>query len=264
MAQQDEHFTVFLDLLGFSHAIQSPNEQKLDEVLEVLQAFAAKRSEYQFEMKKQSPQNISWSITPAISVFSDHILISIPTMIHDEDAARGTAFWIGGLMPTLLAGLAAKALGAGFLVRGGATVGPLYHEDGVVFGKALVEAHQLESTIAVLPRVVLSQSAALYLSGEGSVPLDADGLPYLDYVREMVLGHWEKGRVALNPEYGDWMANAMATIQKNLVRLAGHENSSALAKWSWMSQKFLGVIEGLDSSYRAARGLQLETIPWRK
>ncbi len=48
-----------------------------------------------------------------------------------------------------------QSLLAGFLVRGGITIGDLYIDNTFVSGKALIKAYQLESQIAIYPRVVV-------------------------------------------------------------------------------------------------------------
>lgn len=48
----------------------------------------------------------------------------------------------------------------GFLVRGGITIGPLYHDSNIVFGPALVRAATIEKDLARFPRVVLDSECA--------------------------------------------------------------------------------------------------------
>ena len=54
--------------------------------------------------------------------------------------------------------IALEALGVGCLLRGGVTIGPLFHENGVVFGGGLVQAYRMESDGARYPRIIVSQS----------------------------------------------------------------------------------------------------------
>lgn len=49
---------------------------------------------------------------------------------------------------------------AGIFTRGSIVRGLLHHQDGTVVGPALVEAHRLESTVALYPRIVLSDAVA--------------------------------------------------------------------------------------------------------
>lgn len=54
--------------------------------------------------------------------------------------------------------LSIRLLVRGTFVRGGITVGNLCHEDSLVFGPALIEAHRMEKKLAKYPRIVLSPS----------------------------------------------------------------------------------------------------------
>lgn len=53
--------------------------------------------------------------------------------------------------------LAVHLLNRGRFLRGAIVKGHLYHDDKMVFGDALVRAHQLESEVAVYPRIMLSK-----------------------------------------------------------------------------------------------------------
>src|SRR5580658_7830841 len=72
------------------------------------------------------------------------------------DNSRIVAFLVAPQFERLVSIIAGQALRLGFLIRGAATIGKLYHSQGVVFGEALIEAVQLEKRTAVYPRVILS------------------------------------------------------------------------------------------------------------
>ena len=81
------------------------------------------------------------------SSFSDNIVVSCEV---ERDA-------ILHLIATL-ASFQMASLGAGFLVRGGLTIGPIYHDSVSVFGPALNRAYELESQIAQVPRIVVDDN----------------------------------------------------------------------------------------------------------
>jgi hypothetical protein len=78
------------------------------------------------------------------STFSDNIVVSCEP---ERDAVLHLMTTLGSFQ---LAGLA-----GGFLIRGGLTVGPIYHDNVSVFGPALNRAYELESQIANVPRIVV-------------------------------------------------------------------------------------------------------------
>ena len=73
----------------------------------------------------------------------------------------------------------------GFFVRGGLSLGSLHLSDHLLFGPALVEAYDLESTAAVHPRIVLSRAAAATQRGTADASMllcDDDGQTFIDYL----------------------------------------------------------------------------------
>ena len=46
------------------------------------------------------------------------------------------------------------------MIRGGIAKGPLYHKDGVIFGKAMNRAVELEKDVALFSRVIVTPSIA--------------------------------------------------------------------------------------------------------
>lgn len=79
-----------------------------------------------------------------LSTFSDNVVFSSPYVPSEVEG--------------LLQSLAVTQLGLalfGFWMRGAVTVGEIYHDEHIVFGPALNQAHHLESKIAKYPRIIL-------------------------------------------------------------------------------------------------------------
>lgn len=83
-----------------------------------------------------------------MTIFSNSIAISYPVE-YDSGALYQLLVDVCHLQLNLL--------DRGFFVRGGVSIGKLYHEGNMVFGPALVEARQLEAKAAKYARVVLSK-----------------------------------------------------------------------------------------------------------
>jgi hypothetical protein len=103
------------------------------------------------------------------STFSDNVVMSITPEERRIVHLLGTlaCFQIG-------------CAAAGFLVRGGITIGDLIHDSESVFGPGLNRAYELESAIAVFPRIVVDESI---LAALGHVPFFVvrdDELSFLD------------------------------------------------------------------------------------
>lgn len=112
--------------------------------------------------------------------FSDNIAISIP-YTRPSDLAR--------LARQIAEYQSVMAL-SGFLMRGGITVGPLYHEGSIVLGPALNDAVEFESSIARTPRVIVAKHLTDALLEEGRklpshwpfIRTDDDDFVFLDYL----------------------------------------------------------------------------------
>lgn len=135
-ASYEKRAIAFLDILGFSDLIkEGGHEREIGQIFDQLKVRAAQAEMHHGKGRMQ------------FTAFSDCIVVS-------EE-------FLGGFGALRIAGyagyLALELLGYGFLVRGGLTVGDLYHREGVVFGPAMNEAYTLESKIAVYPRLVVTE-----------------------------------------------------------------------------------------------------------
>lgn len=71
----------------------------------------------------------------------------------------------------------------GYLARGAVVKGPLYHDDNMVFGSALVEAYRLENQIALYPRIMISKPVADELNS-----FSKDDPSFRDFLRQAADG----------------------------------------------------------------------------
>lgn len=102
-----------------------------------------------------------------LTTFSDNVVFSKPF-------APGDVEW-------LLQGLATTQLGlavSGFLIRGAVTVGLIHHDEHIVFGPALNRAYELESKVAIYPRILIDAPALAVPPGLDFI--DAGVPPFLD------------------------------------------------------------------------------------
>lgn len=178
----------FVDILGFKGLLES--EEHSQKLLSVIKNIKEQNTPVNTIAYSQHSNGSSSTETmkgiPAITSFSDCIVLSIPM----EDI-KGS-FDIGSAVNHLLQfiqQLADSLMFGGYILRGGITRGDLYHKDGAVFGKALIEAYELESTRAKTPRILVSAALAKeynkskfdnchFLSKD-----DIDDEYYLDYLK---------------------------------------------------------------------------------
>lgn len=130
----------FLDILGGKELIK----QNADESLNLVY------TSYTDAITKFKERTNSHLPVPNINIFSDNISVSFSIDKNYDNALEcimsvilfcnviTIQFWANGL-----------------LVRGGVTIGYCFSDNLMVWGKALVRAYEIESTIAIYPRIVI-------------------------------------------------------------------------------------------------------------
>lgn len=166
----------FVDILGFSDLVQRADRdpQLCAKVVEALGRVRMVLSPSKGETDLRT-QN-----------FSDSLILSAANTPE-------------GLWHVLLSmeALAWNLLQLGVLIRGGVTIGGMWHEPEIVFGVGVNEAYRLESMVARMPRIVLGARAfdaaeryarqnevwATYRNAR--LLRDRDGVWFLNYLTEL-------------------------------------------------------------------------------
>jgi len=128
----ENRYCAFVDILGFRELVArlSASAENVRTLRSLLQKV--------HEPREFSPQQIrAQSISDAVALSTD-----------------ATMDGISALLGTLTI-LAVDLLAEGYLVRGAVVKGPLFHDERMVFGKALVDAYHLETEVAKFPRIVV-------------------------------------------------------------------------------------------------------------
>lgn len=246
-----ERFTLFFDFLGSSTATNWPKE-RLYPFLDLLIAIAAQmQSAQDIDGSPQQDGSYRISITPEVTAFSDNVVVSYPSLADDTsdlgeipNHLRIEPLWAKFMCQDairILSGVAEMGLRIGVLIRGGFSFGQLYHENGVVFGEAMVDAHQLENKHAVYPRVLVSNCIIERLTGIPDADRtfllqDADGRWHLNYFGEMIR-HSSKG--AIDDEHAKrWKRAHLVTIQAAIDAANALGDAHIAEKWIWFKSRF--------------------------
>jgi hypothetical protein len=151
--QYEERYVLFIDILGFTELI---NKSIKDEpplhgsVAAIFQAL-----DWNFDGVADDLMTTlglkSGPVDLRVHTFSDFVIASCPASEVGLATILFAAFHISR-----------QWLSTKYLSRGGITKGPVLHRTGqsvapMVFGPAFVEAYKLESQVADLPRIILSQ-----------------------------------------------------------------------------------------------------------
>ena len=151
----EEHIVAFIDLLGASEQIYKDADYSLN----------AAHTAYDMAMKlyTQFPTLLQGKLK--INIFSDNIVVSAP--ITDDNKLSMLKSVV-----TFSALIQAQFLLGNILVRGGITKGSFFADELMVWGKALVDAYSVESSIAIYPRIVIHPEVI----GEFGLARDKQGL----------------------------------------------------------------------------------------
>jgi hypothetical protein len=264
--KHEEQFTAFIDFLGFSEVSKDTDNSTRLKILDLLLSLSELRGEFDVQSTAQETGKMH-QYRPVISTFSDHIVFSCPlepistVTGHDE---HGTAVVVMLMFNRLLTRIAAAALRIGFLLRGGATIGKLYHSRGVVFGEALVEAYEIESHTAIYPRVVLSSkitSKGTWIENQVGVIKGGDGLYHFDYFTMLLLSASMPGDShAANVKA--WFEDVSGRIDRNLREFESKGQLNKLAKWAWFAREFRSGMERSGPEFLSTFGVSLDAISW--
>jgi hypothetical protein len=188
-------------------------------------------------------------------VFSDNIVLGCP--LEPVDGMGAIQF---NFLPAQIADYQTFLALNGFFVRGGFTVGELFVGENLVYGKALIEAHSLDSKGAP-PRVAFSEEARvmiwshlrMYVHDPNLPQLrfvehDTDGTPFLNYLASLV----RDGGVAWNllGEHRDRVQEALARFR---------ECPEVGSKYEWVAayhNRFCETLrdrQGYDETYRVTQ-----------
>ncbi|MDH5763787.1 MAG: hypothetical protein OEZ51_12445 [Nitrospinota bacterium] len=154
----------FLDILGWKSAVLSKEHENGDVIKVLGKTLAGLQGVVSHfnSLRNLLPEENMWPGNPVMTQFSDSLVISVDDNIHGREA----------LQNAILA-LTSNLINFGFLLRGGVTRGELFHDSGLVFGPALIEAYKLEDKVAVTPRVILSNELSAEWGGRessGAIP----------------------------------------------------------------------------------------------
>lgn len=134
----------FIDILGWRQAVEaSKDDDELRRLLlNSLWGLLARTKDYVETETAEMPSEDEFS------QFSDSIIVSFPYNDY-RDLVRLLRFVAEFQDSMVLKGLP---------LRGGVTVGPLFHTDTFAFGPAMNRAYELESKFAKFPRIIVDSS----------------------------------------------------------------------------------------------------------
>jgi hypothetical protein len=180
------HVVLYLDFLGVSEAASTWKEDRASSLIDLLKVIAASRTPFDIEGTSLPDGGFKFKVTPETSTFSDHVVATWPVVDDWPLAIELLMDMYLKLSQDKVSEIASAALEIGLLVRGGLTMGMLYHADGVIFGEAMLNAYHLESRVSKVPRVAVSSRiyANLPVGKRERLMQDADGIWHPELFRQ--------------------------------------------------------------------------------
>lgn len=161
--QSFNHVVAFIDILGSSQILKSDDEKAIANYLVGIDG-----------LYYRSLNNVS----DGVKMFSDNILI------YSDGATENDVYSIISSVADIQWSVMKDF---NLFVRGGIVIGRLdkipEKESDYIIGKAIVEAHELESVEAIYPRVVVSKEIVEMCSGPNSLIKTDWDCPFIDYLK---------------------------------------------------------------------------------
>jgi hypothetical protein len=178
---------VYLDLLGLKEKMEGLQGDQT-KFIALLNSYKTALDSAITELRPHNAFPDLWRV----KIFTDNIVLAIPMSTgHGEHEF--------GIASVNVASFQLALATEGWFVRGGMAIGPLYIDDNIVFGPALVDAYTLESKYARDPRVVLSTEVTRMCKSHlrfyaepfkspqnGYVLIDTDGHSYINYLYDPI------------------------------------------------------------------------------
>lgn len=194
-----EHVVAFIDILGSSQILKSDDEKVISEYLKGIEG-----------MYMQSLE-----VAEDVKMFSDNILIFSEG--STEDDIRSVISSVAHIQWAVMKDF-------NLFIRGGVVIGRLdkipEESTDYIIGRAVVEAHELESTKAVYPRVVVDSEIASVCSGPDSLIKTDWDCPFVDYLQ-----------VSLNE--GFVSAGLMEYRQSLLTHIENNNRMKDCSSYNW-------------------------------
>lgn len=249
-----ERVVAFIDILGFKEKVccSINNADCADKLHSSLQYILSLKEENENTATVMSLKKLGLEIT----TFSDSIVMSYPVEY------QGALFTLLLDVIHLQLVLACK----GILIRGGISIGSLFHDGNIVYGPAMNEAYELESVYAKMPRVIIAKETiqqgiektklshnSLQEETEYVLKLiteDDDGWLFVDILRQ------NSELTDEGSEYFYWLSILRNSIVENLNLYK--DDVKIMEKYIWLKDYFNTVVRDKNAFYPVPESFNID------
>jgi len=223
----------FLDILGFKSIVKKSEDIQFREKL--IKSLVELKG---MEMSRENMAGVKFDYGKELTAFSDSIVISYD--ISNDGAIFNILYDIIFMQIDLIA--------MGLLLRGGITLGDVFHDGGVVVGPGMIKAYEMESKIAIYPRIIVDPILIDYAYKNPSF------LHTKNEEKELVLNllcpcennyyytDFLSMQAELGYEYNSFLSDVGKLIEEGLQSF----DIGIQSKYEWLQKYFLKVKERID------------------
>jgi hypothetical protein len=170
------HVCAYLDVLGGARMFQPRERKRASLFFDCLLEFERRLGGFGIHFSKgQTPPKL-------VRTFSDNVVVAFPLDTVKGMSRQKTIMLFLSELRNQIVEITTLA---GFAVRGGVSVGQLRLDERFVYGKALLDAVDMEKT-ATFPRILVANSVLNYLSESDKnlslITSDCDGRYFVNYL----------------------------------------------------------------------------------
>lgn len=235
-AQYERRIVAFYDVMGWQSKIERAGTDgaRVTTLKNMARLFSATRGAY----------GSGTEFDGRITTFSDNVVVS---------AKPGPSSLLTVVMRLAMVQLWAAQIG--FLIRGGITIGDIFHDEYVVFGPALNRAYQLEKRAADKPRIVVDLNCMSDFAPLADLINTGEDIPYVDpWTRKF-------GRLlqvtAKKASAEDELVLVLRYLGHELRELKNDEKNTLRLEWLFKKivTEISGPIKNLDEAIEAIRAM---------
>ena len=209
--KQEKCIVAFIDILGVSAKIKNSVEEAIQDIWVFCHRV----------MKTTYNTNVK------VKIFSDNILLCASLENGEHTQVLNEFFSIINDIETTMIN------GNHLFVRGAIVVGNIHFEENFVLGEALLKAYEIESKVAIFPRIIIDETVFEYVDKDFQYfKKDMDGLYFFDFlsVAGYVHTNHKTKRLGKFLNWPQFKANILENYQKN------RNNYSVLQKMNWLKR----------------------------
>lgn len=236
-------YVAFLDMLGFSNICKNKS-MSCSDILKILSVNSVINSSIIGSVENNPvarhffPADVTKSIY--YSIMSDSIFIATP----NNKAGLQYMLQICTIIQNFL-------LENKILLRGGITKGEFFGDNDIAFGPALVDAHYIEETIAIYPRIVLSKEVIDDINTENDSYADLlykqskeDSLYFINHLNPL-----ELRRMNSDPDN-------LTKIHNFIKEGCQNNNLKIKAKYQWVNNYFERSLKSYKTIFPSEKELK--------